>query len=317
MALLLGAWCASAWCQSTLDRVAGAGVVRCAGVERPGLAQDLSTGHGSGLLVDICRAVATAILGSPDRVAFRGYVSEADFDRVRRGADDLYFLTGAEINAHALAGFVLPGPTVFIAAHGVMVPAGAPELHLGAMAGTGICFRIGEPAERSLEAWFERNQAAWLRHAFSEDGEMMDAYAVQRCHGVAGELGWLAHQRRAGGARLAGSRILPEPLNVFPLVAATGTGDARWAAVVAWTINTLVNADRPETTWYAGGPRAMPVTAPQLGLTAGWQARVIAATGSYRSIFARHLGADSGLHLEGRSLPQDQPGDSTLMPYVE
>lgn len=303
--------------QTVVDRVAARGVVHCGGVARPGLAQEGAPGQWSGLLVDVCRALAAAVLGAPERTIFRAYVSEADFDRVRRGEDDVYFLSGGEINAHGLAGFVLPGPTVFVSGNGIMVPGDARERRLGDLAGTGICFRIGEPAERSLESWFEQHPAPWLRHAFSEDGEMIDAYAVGRCHAVAGEFTWLAQQRQGRGAALAASRILPDALNVFPIVAASGTQDARWAAILAWTIDTLVNADRPETRWYAGGERAMPAPAPQLGLAAHWQERVVAATGSWGAIFARNLGPGSALRLEPASPAAVPVGSMPLMPFVE
>ncbi len=281
-----------------LDAVRAAGVVRCGAVARPGLAQRDGAGRWAGILVDICRAVATAALGAPARIAFHDYASDADFDRVRSGRDDVYFLTGGEINAHGLAGRVLPGPAVFGARIAVMVPADAPERHLAQLAGAGVCYRIAATAERGLEAHFGEHAQPWLRHAFSEDGEMMDAYAAQRCHAVAGEATWLAGWRAAHAPGQRPGRLLPEAVEAFPIIAATGTGDGHWSAIVAWTINTLRVAERPETTWFAGGARAMPVAAPELGLAAGWQEAVIAATGNYGAIYARHLGPGTATPLE-------------------
>jgi general L-amino acid transport system substrate-binding protein len=317
LALLFWVGDAPVQAQAVIERVHARGVVRCGSVARPGLAQEGGPGQWSGVLVDICRAIATAALGAPDRMVFGGYVSEADFDRVRQGGDDVYFLTGAEINAHVLAGLVLPGPNVYIARNAVMVPGAAREQHLGELAGGGICYLAGESAERSLEAWFDERHRTWLRHAYSEDGEMVDAYAAQRCHAIAGESTRLALQRRDRGAAGLASRILPEPLNTFPIIAATATQDGRWAAIVAWTVNTLINGQRPDAKWYAGGARAMPLAAPELGLAPGWQELVLSATGNYGAIYARHLGTGTPLHLE-RVVDDADPADGALLlPYVE
>jgi len=47
------------------ERVKARGFVRCGSVERPGMAS--ADGHGgwTGLEVDVCRAVAAAVLGTP------------------------------------------------------------------------------------------------------------------------------------------------------------------------------------------------------------------------------------------------------------
>ncbi len=294
---------------TTLARVRSAGMVRCGAVARPGLAQRDGSGPWTGILVDLCGAIATAALGAPPRIEFRGYAADADFERIRQGRDDVFFLTGGEINAHALAGDVNPGPTVFLARNAVMVPADAPERHLADLAGKGICYLIADAAERSLEDYFDTRGLPWLRHAYSEDGEMLDAYAAQRCHAMAGEATWLAARREARGR--APGRLLPEALERFPVVAATGVADGRWSAVVAWTVNTVVNAERPETKWFAGGASAMPLAAPELGLAPGWQAAVIAATGHYGAICSRHLGPATPFNLER------QDGDALLLPFAE
>ncbi len=69
-------------------------------------------------------------------------------------------------------------------------------------------------------------------------------------------------------------------------------------AVVAWTVNTLTSAERPETHWYGGDAGAMLFAAQELSLDKGWQRRVLAAVGNYGDIFERHLGKGSPLKLD-------------------
>jgi general L-amino acid transport system substrate-binding protein len=257
------------------------------------------------------------VLGSAGRIEYHGYGTPKEFDAVRNGRDDICFLTGSEINEQKLAGSVVPGPAVFVEANAVMAPTSSNARRIGDLAGDGICFMIGSPAERGLEAHFEKLHKEWFHRAFSEYGEMNDAYNAQSCRAIAGELTTLASLRLDPGVNRLSSLILPEPLAVFPVIAATGTGDAQWSAVVAWTIHTLVSAERHETRWYAGGAGAMPVAAQELGLDKEWQRRVLETVGNYGDIFERNLGKGSPLKLD-RGLNANQSlGGALLSPFIE
>ena len=302
---------------SVADRVKARGNVRCGSVERPGLAQQAGDGHWRGLEVDVCRAVATAVLGSPDKFTYRTYETPKEFDSVRQAQDDVFFLSGMEIHEQKLAGLLVAGPTVYIESHGVMVPASSPVRHVADLPGQGVCFVIGTSTERSLSAALEKAPKPWLRRPFSEEGEMVDAYNARNCHAVAGEITTLASYRLNPGVNRLESRILPERTTSFPLIAATSTQDATWASIVAWTVATLVSGERPETKWYAGGAGAMPLDAPEAGLDKGWQRRVLAAVGHYGDIFERNLGKGSSLKLERGLNANQADGGLLLSPFLD
>lgn len=316
---IFGVFCTitSAEAGSVIKRVKARNVVRCGSVERMGLASEVKAGVWTGLNVDVCRAIATAVLGSPDRIEYHGYETEKDFDAVRHQQDDVFFLTGSEINTQKLAGSLVPGPTVFLLSDTVMVASNSAAHHVSDLAGDSICFMIGSSVERSLTAYFDAIHKNWLRRAFSEDGEMLDTYNVQNCHAIAGEVTTLAQMRLDSGVNHLSSRILPESLATFPIIAATGTQDAQWSAIVAWTVTTLINADRPQTVWYAGGAGAMPILAPELGLDQQWQKRTLAATGNYSQIFERNLGRGSLLKLDHRLNSNYFYGGMLLAPFLE
>jgi general L-amino acid transport system substrate-binding protein len=302
---------------SVAERVKARGTVRCGSVERPGLAQQDGKGQWRGLGVDVCRAVAAAVLGSPEKFSYRTYETPKEFDAIREQQDDVFFLSGMEIRDQKLAGLLVPGPTVFIESHGVMVPASSPVRHVADLPGQGVCFVIGTSSERSLSAYLEKAPKAWLRRPFSEEGEMVDAYNAQNCHAVAGETTTLASYRLNGGVNRLQSRILPEQTTSFPLIAATGTSDGKWASIVAWTVATLISGERPETRWYAGGAGAMPIAAPEMGLDKQWQRHVLAAVGHYGEIFERNLGKGSPFRLE-RGLNVNQVnGGLILSPFLD
>jgi len=281
-----------------VDRVKARGKVQCGGFERPGLAESAGTGVWRGLEVDMCRAVAAAVLDSADKVSFHGYADPAEMRRLAEGGDDVSFLTGAEIQELGVSGRLVPGPAIFIESQTLMVPAEAGVRHAADLPDDGgICFMSGSPLERSLQAFFAALGKSWRPFPFSEDSEMVDAYNVQRCHAIADELTTLAMVARDRGINNLKSRILPEPVSIYPVLAATGTDDGGWSAIVAWTVYTLVAADRPASNWIAGGVNAMPAPLKELGLDRDWQARVVSSIGTYREVFDRNVGAKSPLGL--------------------
>jgi general L-amino acid transport system substrate-binding protein len=175
----------------------------------------------------------------------------------------------------------------------------------------------GGRAESTLEDYFDTRGKNWLRHPYTELGEMNDAYAVQRCHALAAETTELANTRlHTGPARLR-SRLLPDTLDVFPIVAATGVQDGRWSALVNWVVATLITAERPERKWFAGGARAMPIDAGAFGLAAGWQDRLVKTVGDYGTLYERNLGMNSPYGMQRGLSASPAQGGLLLSPFVE
>lgn len=307
---------APAWTGGVLDRVRAEGIVRCGAGERPGFAWAGADGRVAGLAADLCRAVAVAVLGPQGRVRFHLYGAARGYDAVRNGADDLFFLSGTEIVEEGLAPSVLQGPAVFIEALALMVPEASAARRLEDLAGASLCFMVGSGAQRALEAAAERQHVGFARLGFQESVEMLDAYDVRRCRAVAGEVTQLAAMRLDSGVNHLASRILPQPLALYPVLAATGTGDGQWAALVAWVMDALVLADAPRTAWRAPGADALPLPAEALGLREHWRDEVTAALGTYGDMVRRNLGAGSVLKLPpGPNAPW--PNGLLLPPYAE
>lgn len=300
-----------------LDRIRADGVLRCGGVERPGLIAVEDNGKAAGLELDLCRAIASVVLGPNGRLEFRRYDSEKAFADVRAGKDDVSFLTGREMIDNGLTGKMVAGPAVFVETMSVMVPKDSPVQRLDQLANHPICFALLQRAQDHLTSWFAERHLDFVRMGFQEDVEMNDAYAVNYCGGLAGEATTLADTRASGDLAKSEHRLLPETLAAYPVVAATGAQDGEWAAIVAWTIDTLVQADTKETEWTLGGVDSLRVNAPELGLTAGWQKRLVDLIGAYGDLYARNLGDKSELKLpRGANMPVAL-GGALASPYTE
>jgi len=282
----------------TLDRIRAEKVLRCGGVERPGLVEIEPEGKAHGLELDLCRALASVVLGSNGRLEFTRYDSEKAFAAARAGHDDVMFLTGRELVENGLTGQVIPGPAIFVERTAVAVPEASSVRHLEELADKPICFSLGGHAEFHLHGWFAASKLGFTPMGFREDVEMNDAFKVGYCQGLAGESTALAETVHSADMGGKASRLLPESLAAFPILATSGTQDGEFAALVAWTVETLKRADAPESYWVRGGVESMPIEAPALGLQKGWQKRLVDLVGTYAQMFDRNLGAQSELKLE-------------------
>lgn len=285
--------------QTTIEKIRAKGFVQCGTALRPGLAAADSEGHWSGLNFEICRAIAIAVLGPKARFAIHHYRASDSYDPLRSGEDDVGFLTFEEMRVQNLTGVVLAGLPVFIETHDVLVAGDSKVQHADGLAGLPVCFDNTRSEEASLEAWVAEKKVPVLRSGFSESGEMYDAFDVQRCKAVVGESTTLAAHRTEANAKYLNGRLLPEHLATIPVVIATPLkADAQWAAVVDWTLRTLMVADAHETTFRPDGIRALDIDGAAFGLAKDWQKQLIAVTGSYSAMFDRNLGAGSPLKLE-------------------
>ena len=293
---------------ATIDRVRAAGVLHCGGVPRPGLAFPLSDGVMVGLEVDLCRSIAAAVLGKDARIEFRPYVVGQDFERLRRGDDALAFLTGSELSANGLLDAVVPGPAVFHQTNGVMVMADHPAHHLSDLVGTMVCAEPGTGPERTLLAYFRSSNATIRYSGWQEEEDMLDAFDVGRCPAVALEMTDLAARRADREVRGESVRILPEPLSATPVLAVTGLDDARWAAIIGWSIQTVMQPN--------GNAGVLPVPGVGLGLAPGWQASARSG-GDYEAMVGRNLGTSSALRLPPALDAPWRDGGANCPPGIE
>jgi len=301
-----------------LERVRHDDVLQCASAMKPGIAfPNLAERKLYGLGVELCRAVASAVLNSPTKIHYRLLRTPAEYRALRDSKDAVFFLTASEIIANRLQDAVLPGPPVFYRGQQVIVQAASDMHHLADLKGHRVCAEPGTEAERSLRAWLAAHRIDFTFSPFEEQEEMMDAFQVGRCDAVANDtldLSALQVDAARSGAHL---RILPEMLSMVPIYAATRNTDGAWATTVAWVIHSLMRADHGGADLRGGMLNSLNVAAPALGLEPGWQARMLAATGDYAAIYRRSVGAESTLQLPpGPNQPQED-GGLLVPPYAE
>jgi general L-amino acid transport system substrate-binding protein len=203
---------------NVLDRVRLGNLVRCSADDRPGVAERRPDGGIGGIAVDFCRAIAIAVLGRDGRIDFTLDTSSH--------AADVAFVAENDNNQSA--------PVIFVDRLAVLVPRPSPVRALRDLAGETVCLMVASPEQRALEAMVLDRGIDITRLAFQEDGEMQDAYAVGRCGAMIGSATGLSRMLGPLGINRLTSHLVPEPLAVMPVVAATSPADRDWAAIVHW-----------------------------------------------------------------------------------
>jgi general L-amino acid transport system substrate-binding protein len=251
----------------------GNSTLLCGAEPRPGFADADSEGRIVGLAVDLCRAVAMALRGPDAPVVFRLYDSDREFDQVRKGRDNLAFLTNESIRDHDLREALQPGPVVFQDPLGVMVSETSSVHSLSDLEGRTICFMIASPAQRALERFASDHNLHFARLAFQEDVEMVDAYNVQRCEAAVGESTYLATMRATPGVKHLASRLLPTPLALNDVVVATDIHEKVWSPLVFEIVRAIITGR----------------DSPDLNLRPGWRSQMLSALGDYQAMQQRNV----------------------------
>ncbi len=270
---LLWAGGAAAQSRSRLDDIRTAGIMTCAAEARPGFADSVDDAAPQGVAVQLCRALAIAVLGPQARIRFTLPEADAAFDDLGRGGADVVFLTAASLSLHHLTASFVPGPVVFFDPIAALVPAASSVHAPEDLAGRPICVKIGSPGHAALEARLGQLAPPVMRMTFREDVEMLDTYNVGGCDAAVDEASRLAEMRGLGGVNRLKSRVIAPPLGMTSIIAATPASDGAWSGLVFWVLDALIADRQPPSPWR--GELAVAVH----GLRPGWRAEVKAALG--------------------------------------
>ena len=292
-----------------LDRIKQRGFLTC-GVS-PGVAgfsEVDAQGHYSGFDVDICRAVAAAILGKPDAFVFKqaasvqAFVKSTDIDIISR-------LLTWSLERESTFG-VRFGPITFYDGQGFLVDRRHAIGGVKQLAGATVCVEPGAASEFRLGAYFRAQKLALKKVVIESTKNLGDAFDSGRCTAFTADVSELASLRKALG-RQRTLDILPEQISKEPLAQLVRADDLALWRVLQWTVFALVwaeelglssdNLDRmlgsedPDVRRLLG---VLPGSGKALGLDEQWAYRAIRAVGNYGQIFERNLGSRSPIGLE-------------------
>ncbi|MFT4935044.1 MAG: general L-amino acid transport system substrate-binding protein [Pseudoalteromonas distincta] len=264
-----------------------------------------------GFDVDICRAVAAAVLGDADAVRYRAVSAQNRFAELQDGSVDVLSRnTSWTLSRDAGLGLDFAGVTYYDG-QGFMAPRSLNLTSADELTGARICVQAGTAAETNLSDYFRARGLEFTPVILDDEAEARTAYEAEACDVFTADVSALASARSLMSNPNA-HVILPTVISKEPLGPAVRQDDPAWTDIVRWTVNALIVAEElgvNSTTAEASRETASdPDTrrllgvegdlGAMLGLEADWAYEAISQVGAYNEIFRRNLGADSGLKLE-------------------
>ena len=296
--------------QGTLAKIKSAGQLSC-GLNREEPEYSNVDAHGNRALfdIDLCKAVAIAVLGPNAKFEMTAYPDEAEaLKALETGKIDLLATATPSLTNSARFRF---GRTMLFDYEALMVNTAAGVHSARDLAGKKVCYLTETTMQLATEAWMARQRIKFIPFPFQEEGEMEAAFLTNNCLAISADATQLAVERIPFGRKGRDYEILPDVLAKDPLASATRLDDPRWSRVVDWVEEALVQAE--ESGLSAGnvenaGASADYATQALLGVTPGlgkvlgldeaWAMRAIHGVGNYGEIFERDLGPKTPMRME-------------------
>ena len=311
-AALFGGWIADAAAGPTVDAIRRNGVLSC-GVSTgvAGWSQPDSQGRWAGFDVDMCRAIAAAVLGDASKVKYVPLSAQQRFTALQTGEIDVLssratwsLIRDASLGINFLT-------ISFYDGQGFLVPKKLNLKSAKELAGASICVQPGTTSELNLADYMRSNNLNSRTVVIEDRDAIEQAYFAGRCDSFSTDATSLAATRAAKAASAEDHVILPDRISKEPLAQAVRHGDDEFFDVGKWSIYALINAEEkgvtsanvdemlknedPEIKRLLG---TTPGMGKALGLDEQWAYRIIKQIGNYGEIFERNVGINTPLKLE-------------------
>jgi general L-amino acid transport system substrate-binding protein len=292
----------------TLKNTMKKGFVRC-GVSQglPGFSNADAAGNWTGVDVDVCRAVAAAVLGDANKVKFTPLSAKERFTALTSGEIDILSRnTTWTLSRDADLGVTFVGVN-FYDGQGFMVRKDSGITSTSQFKnGISACTNIGTTTELNMRDFFNSKGISYEPVAFEKADEVVAAYDSGRCDTYTTDKSGLAAQRTKM-SNPDDHLVLPETISKEPLGPVVRQGDAVWEDIVRWSLNVMIeaeeygisssNADMMKTSENPAIKRLVGTEGElgsYLGLDQDWSLRIIKQVGNYGESYKRNI-ADTGI----------------------
>jgi general L-amino acid transport system substrate-binding protein len=296
----------------TLDGVRRKGYVQC-GVTTgvAGFSAPDARGQWNGLDVDVCRAIAAAVLGDASKVRFTPLTAAQRFTALQSGEIDvLSRVTTVTFQRDVQLGIEFPVIDWYDGT-GFIVRRTSNVKSVKDLNGATICIQPGTSTEPDVSDYFRKYQMKFTPVVIERFEEATGAYFAGRCDAFSQDLSALAGVR-ARAPKPDEHMLLPEVISKSPFGPGVMPNDIRWMEIVRWSVFAMINAEElglSSTTIDAARTSDDPAVerfvgkagdfGGMLGLQADWAFQIVKQVGNYGESFERHirpLGIERGLN---------------------
>ena len=303
--------CVPAHAGKTLDAIKSRGQLVC-GVNEglAGFSSADSQGKWSGLDVDVCKAIAAAILGDANKVKWVPLNAQQRFTALQSGEIDILSRnTTWTMTRDTSLGLSFTGVTYYDG-QGFMVPAKLNLKSAKQLKGATVCVQSGTTTEKNLTDYSRANKLDLKPVVFEKQEAATGAYFAGRCVAFTTDASGLASIRNKEAKNPADHVILPELISKEPLGPVVRRGDDDFFGIAKWVgfalieaedygitqanVDSMMKSDNPAVGRILGSTED---TGKLIGLDKNWAANAIKAVGNYGEMFDRNVGPNSPLGL--------------------
>ncbi len=294
---------------NTLTNVQKNGHVRC-GVSTglAGFSSVDSKGIWRGIDVDMCRAVAAAVLGDARKVKYVPLNPKERFAALQSGEIDvLSRVTTWTTTRDTALGLTFAGINYYDG-QGFMVKKSLGIKHLKDLNGATFCVKTGTTHELNLADYFRTNNMKYNIITTDSFVQNRKAFESDRCDAITSDQSAL-YSQKITLKQPDKSIVLSEVISKEPLGPVVRNDDIVWLNVVRWSLNALISAEElgvnkqnvdkqnnnPEVNRLLGRSGRLHEG---LGLDKNWARNIISQVGNYAEIFERNLGDDTPLKIK-------------------
>jgi general L-amino acid transport system substrate-binding protein len=302
---------APAFAGKTLDAVKARGLLVCGvGTGLAGFSASDSAGNWTGIDVDVCKAIAAALLGDANKVKWVPLNAQQRFTALQSGEIDILSRnTSWTLTRDASLGLAFTGVSYYDG-QGFMVTTKGKIKNAKQLKGATVCVQSGTTTEKNLTDFSKTNALGIKPVVFEKLEAATGAYFAGRCQAYTTDASGLASSRNKEAKVPADHLILPELISKEPLGPAVRRGDDEFFAIAKWVLFALIeaeeygitqaNVDQQKTSADPVVQRILGVsedTGKLLGLDKEWAYRAVKQVGNYGEVFERNVGPKSALGL--------------------
>ncbi len=291
----------------TLSSVKSKGYVQCgASTGLPGFSNADASGTWKGLDVDICRAVAAAVLGDAGKVKYTPLTAKERFTALQSGEIDMLSRnTTWTLTRDGSLGLNFAGVNYYDG-QGFMVTKSLGVKSALELDGAAVCIQAGTTTELNLADYFRENGMKYKSVTYDTSDATIKGFEAGRCDMLSSDQSQLYALRiklKNPGAAI----VLPEVISKEPLGPVVRQGDDKWFNIVKWSLYAMVNAeemgitsknaDSMKSSKNPSIGRFMGGQGEKLGLDNDWAYNIVKQVGNYGEAFERNVGMSSPLKI--------------------
>ncbi|WP_431269736.1 amino acid ABC transporter substrate-binding protein [Dankookia sp. P2] len=295
----------------TLDTIKARGTLDCGvNVGVAGFSLPDSQGVWRGMDADLCRGLAAALFGDPNKVRFVPLTAVQRFTALQSAEIDVLIRqTTLTMTRDTTLGLRMVAVNLYDG-HGFMVRKEAGIDDPKGMDGMTICLSPGTTNELVTADWFRTNGLRFTPLLQERMQDNAQALQAGRCDAIGTDATQLA-ALRSQFTKPGDFIILPQRFSKEPYGPVVRRDDQEWFDVVRWTISALIQAEElgvtsqnTESLKTSQSPDIRrllgvdPVLGNALKLDPAWATNAIRAIGNYGELFERHLGPKTAIGLE-------------------